>query len=298
VMCHECGWQALCRHCDARLTLHQSLNCLLCHHCGYREAVPGACPECDNREIRQHGVGTEQLADGLAARFAATPVLRIDRDAITSGEALEQRLQPLRSGSPCILVGTQMIAKGHDYPAITLAVVLEADQALFSSAYRASERLVQTLFQDSGRSGRGDREGEAVVQTRFPEHPLMQAVLRQSYREIAAELLRERETYGFPPFARVAMFRADALELDQALAQLQQIRELLETAADFGGLDCIGPLPALMTRRVSRYRAQLCLISRHYSTLRAVLDAAMPAIVELPGSARVNWTIDVDAYDL
>jgi len=136
------------------------------------------------------------------------------------------------------------------------------------------------------------------VQTRFPEHPLMQAVLRRSYREIADELLRERESYGFPPFARVVMFRADAVALDEALAVLGQIRALLETTAGFGGIDCIGPMPALMTRRVSRYRAQLCLIARHYRVLRAVLDEAMPAIAELPGSARVNWTVDVDAYDL
>jgi len=298
VMCHDCGWQALCRHCDARLTLHQSLNSLLCHHCGYRQAIPGACPECANREIRQHGVGTERLEQGLAARFAGTPVLRIDRDVAASGEALDRRLQTLRGGTPCILVGTQMIAKGHDYPAITLAVVLEADQALFSASYRASERLVQTLFQVSGRSGRGDREGEAVVQTRFPEHPLMQAVLRRSYREIAADLLRERETYGFPPFARVVMFRADAVELDEALQTLAQIRALLETTAEFGAIDCIGPMPALMTRRISRYRAQLCLIARQYRVLRAVLDEAMPAIAGIPGSARVNWTVDVDAYDL
>jgi primosomal protein N' (replication factor Y) len=298
VMCHDCGWQALCRHCDSRLTLHRSVNCLLCHHCGYRQPVPVACPECDNRELGQHGVGTEQLEHGLASRFAGIPVLRIDRDVVASGEALEKRLQALREGAPCILVGTQMIAKGHDYPAITLAVVLEADQALFSASYRASERLLQTLFQVSGRSGRGDREGEAVVQTRFTEHPLMQAVLRRSYREIAVELLSERENYGFPPCARVVMFRADAVELDEALSILGRIRTLLEQAADFGGVDCIGPMPALMTRRVSRYRAQLCLISRQYRVLRSVLDEAMPAITELPGSARVNWSVDVDAYDL
>ncbi len=298
VMCHECGWQALCRHCDARLTLHQSLNSLLCHHCGYRQPLPGACPECDHRDIKQHGVGTERLEQGLARRFANTPVLRIDRDTVASRESLGQRLQQLRSGAPCILIGTQMIAKGHDYPAITLAVVLEADQALFSSSYRASERLVQTLFQVSGRSGRGDREGEALVQTRFVEHPLMQAVQQRSYRDIAAEILRERRGYGFPPFARVVMFRADAVTLDEALKILQQIRELLAQAADFGAVDCIGPLPSLMTRRVSRYRAQLCLMSRNYRLLRALLDEAMPAIAGVPGSARVNWTIDVDAYDL
>ena len=190
-----------------------------------------------------------------------------------------------------------MIAKGHDYPAITLAVVLEADQALFSASYRASERLVQTLFQVSGRSGRGDREGQAVVQTRFPEHPLMQALTQRDYRDIAADLLEERRGYGFPPFARVVMFRADAVALEDALELLEQIRVRLAGAAGFADLDCIGPMPALMTRRVSRYRAQLCLLSRNRRLLRAVLDAAMPGIEEL-GSPRANWVVDVDADDL
>lgn len=298
VMCHECGWQALCRDCDARLTLHQSVNCLLCHHCGYREGVPRVCPQCGHHEVKHHGVGTEQLERGLAARYPDTPVLRIDRDVIASRESLGERLQQLRSGAPCILIGTQMIAKGHDYPAITLAVVLDADQALFSASYRASERLVQTLFQVSGRSGRGDREGEAVVQTRFAEHPLMQALRRQSYREIADGLLRERQSYGFPPFAKVVMFRSDAVKLDDALEMLEQIRARLAQAAGFSAIDCIGPMPALMTRRVRRYRAQLCLMSRDYRLLRAVLDESMPAIEELPGTPRTNWTIDVDAHDL
>ncbi|MGD8839162.1 MAG: primosomal protein N' [Gammaproteobacteria bacterium] len=298
VMCHECGWQALCRNCDARLTLHQSVNCLLCHHCGYRAPIPAACPECDNPEIRQHGVGTEQLEQGLNGRFPDTPVLRVDRDVVASRESLGERLQQLRGGAPCILIGTQMIAKGHDYPAITLAVVLDADQALFSASYRASERLVQTLFQVSGRSGRGDREGEAVVQTRFPEHPLMRALGRRSYREIAADLLQERRSYGFPPYAKVVMFRADAVELKDALEMLEQIKTLLAATSRFSALDCIGPLPALMTRRVNRYRAQLCLMSRDYRLLRAVLDEAMPAIEELPGTPRANWAVDVDAYDL
>ena len=151
VMCHECGWQSLCRQCDARLTLHQSLQALLCHHCGFRQPVPAACPDCGNDEIRHYGVGTEQLEHGLGLRFPGVPVLRIDRDVVASREALAERLRRLQDGSPCILIGTQMIAKGHDYPAITLAVVLDADQALFSSSYRASERLAQTLFQVSGR---------------------------------------------------------------------------------------------------------------------------------------------------
>jgi primosomal protein N' (replication factor Y) len=298
VMCHECNWQAQCRNCDARLTLHQSQQALLCHHCGYSQAVPETCPECGHGEIKHYGIGTEQLQQGLTQRYPDTPVLRVDRDVISSREALKSRLQQLQSGAPCILIGTQMIAKGHDYPAITLSVVLDADQALFSASYRASERLTQTLLQVCGRSGRGDRAGEAIVQTRFPEHPLMQALLRRSYREIADELLQERNLLGFPPYARVVIFRADAQELQQALSKLESIKLLLQQAPGFRQLSSIGPIPALMTRRIGRYRAQLSLLTTDHRLLRAVLAAAMPAIQEIPSTPRASWNIDIDAYDL
>ena len=298
VLCHECGWQAHCLNCDARLTLHQSVSSLICHHCGFNRGLPEACPECGQVEIRHYGIGTEQLEQGLGQRFPEVPVLRIDRDVIASREALKQRLQTLAGGEPCILVGTQMIAKGHDYPAISLAVVLDADQALFSASYRASERLAQTLFQVAGRSGRGDREGEALVQTRFPQHPLMQALRRKTYRDIAAGLLQERQSYGFPPFARAVMFRADAVELEQAMRLLEKIRDELAAAREYSRLSCIGPLPALMTRRIGRYRAQLCLLAVDFRVLRSVLNDAMPAIETLAGGGRASWSVDVDAYDL
>ena len=298
VMCHECGWQSLCQNCDARLTLHQSVQSLLCHHCGYAQVVPEACPDCGHTEIRHYGIGTEQLEQGLIGRYPDTTVLRIDRDVIASRAALKSRLKQLQSGQPCILIGTQMIAKGHDYPAITLSVILDADQALFSASYRASERLAQTLYQVSGRSGRGDREGEAIVQTRFPDHPLMQALSQRDYRDIAGDLLQERRLLGFPPFARVVMFRADAIELKAALARLEEIRAVLETAPRFEALACVGPMPALMTRRVGRYRAQLTLISQNYQALRSVLRHSMPALEQLASSARVSWSVDVDPPDL
>ena len=298
VMCHECGWQSQCLNCDARLTLHHSLQTLLCHHCGFSQAIPETCPDCGHDEVKHYGVGTEQLEQGLRSRFPDTPVLRVDRDVISSRDALKARLQQLQGGEPCILIGTQMIAKGHDYPAITLSVVLDADQALFSASYRASESLVQTLFQVCGRSGRGDRAGEAIVQTRFNDHPLMQALLRQDYREIAADLLQERRLLGFPPYARVVIFRADALELKQALAKLEEIKVQLMKARHFKRLASIGPIPALMTRRIGRYRAQLCLLGADFQVLRSVLSQAMPAIQEISSSPRVSWSVDVDAPDL
>jgi len=298
MMCHECGWQAHCQHCDSRLTLHHSVQRLLCHHCGFAQPVPPACPDCGHSDIKHYGIGTEQLERYLQSKFGAVPVIRIDRDVVSGRDQFAAKLQSLNRGEPCILIGTQMIAKGHDYPAITLSVILDADQALFSASYRASERLVQTVFQVSGRSGRGTRAGEAFVQTRFPEHPLMQALQKQSYREIAESILKERELLGFPPYARVIMFRADAFSLELALDKLEEIQTILKPGAVKQGVQCIGPIPALMTRRIGRYRAQLCLMSADFRKLRSLLRDCMPDIEAVSSSHRVKWMIDVDALDL
>jgi primosomal protein N' (replication factor Y) len=298
VMCHDCGWQANCVHCDSKLTLHQSLNRLLCHHCGYAQTLPGACSECGNPDIKHYGIGTEQLEQALKKRFPDYPVLRIDRDVIASRDDLAQRLQTLHQGDPCLLIGTQMIAKGHDYPGITMSAILDADQALFSAAYRASERLVQTAFQVSGRSGRGDLQGEAYLQTSFSDHPLMQSITHQSYREIAKSITRERKMLGFPPYARVVMFRADALSLDQAIDKLNEIKQCLRASVEQHRVKCIGPIPALMTRRIGRYRGQLCLLSQDTRELRSALREAMPGIELIKSSASVKWVVDVDALDL
>ncbi len=298
VMCHECGWQAGCRHCDSRLTLHQSLNRLICHHCGFAQPVPVDCDECGNSDIKHYGIGTEQLEQAMKKRFANYPVLRIDRDSIKSRDEFARQMEILRQGDPCLLIGTQMIAKGHDYPAITMSAILDADQALFSAVYRASERLIQTAFQVSGRSGRGDQQGEAYLQTDFPDHPLMQALTRQSYADIAANITQERKMLGFPPYARVVMFRADAMSLEQAVEKLDEIKRCLMTSVNRQEVKCIGPMPALMTRRIGRYRAQLCLISSDMRRLRRALSEAMPEIEMIKNTHLVKWVIDVDAFDL
>ena len=298
VMCHECGWQANCEQCDSRLTLHHSIGQLLCHHCGYTLGLPAVCPECSFVDIKHYGIGTEQLEQVFKQRFSQFPVIRLDRDSVASHDEFAQRLEKLSEGKPCLLIGTQMIAKGHDYPGITLSVILDADQALFSASYRATERLVQTAFQVSGRSGRGDREGEALIQTRFPEHPLMQALSDKSYREIAESILQERKMLGFPPYSRVVIFRADALSLDKAMSRLEQIGQYLQESVQKRGVRRIGPIPALMTRRIGRYRAQLCLMSDNIQQLRMALNEAMPSIKNIPDTHSVKWVIDVDAFDL
>ena len=298
VMCHECDWQANCNHCDSKLTLHHRINTLLCHHCGHRQMMPLTCPKCQHADIKHYGIGTEQLEQGIKWRYPDTPIIRIDRDTIASREEFAKRLAQIQSGEPCIIIGTQMIAKGHDYPAITLSAMLDADQALFSASYRASEQLVQMVFQVSGRSGRGEVKGEALLQTGYTDHPIMQSLVNQNYRDIALTILQGRKMIGFPPFARVVMFRADAMTLNEAMEKLAEIKQVLQTSIHLKQLNCIGPIPALMTRRIGRYRAQLCLFSQDTVKLRAALRETMPTLQSVKNTSTVKWVIDVDSFDI
>jgi primosomal protein N' (replication factor Y) len=298
VMCHECEWQANCNHCDSKLTLHHRINTLLCHHCGHRQTMPLTCPKCQHADIKHYGIGTEQLEQGIKWRYPDTPIIRIDRDTIASREEFAKRLAQIQSGEPCIIIGTQMIAKGHDYPAITLSAMLDADQALFSASYRASEQLVQMVFQVSGRSGRGEVKGEALLQTAYTEHSMMQSLVTQNYRDIALNLLQGRKMIGFPPYARVVMFRADAMTLSEAMEKLAEIKQVLQTSVQLKHLNCIGPIPALMTRRIGRYRTQLCLFSQDTVKLRAALRETMPTLQSVKNTSTVKWVIDVDSFDI
>ncbi|MFT5811641.1 MAG: primosomal protein N' (replication factor Y) [Rubritalea sp.] len=298
VMCHECDWQASCAHCDSKLTLHHRINTLLCHHCGHRQAMPLACPKCQQADIKHYGIGTEQLEQGIRWRYPDTPIIRIDRDTIASREEFANRLAQIQSGEPCIIIGTQMIAKGHDYPSITLSAMLDADQALFSASYRASEQLVQMVFQVSGRSGRGKVKGEALLQTAYTDDPVMQSLVNQNYRDIATTILQGRKTIGFPPYSRVVMFRADAMTLSEAMEKLAEIKKGLQTSTHLKQLNCIGPIPALMTRRIGRYRAQLCLFSQDAAKLRAALRETMPTLQSVKNTSTVKWVIDVDSFDI
>jgi len=298
IMCYECGWQASCFQCDARLTLHQSSHKLICHHCGYQQAVPSKCPDCNKPDIQHFGIGTQQLEEFLQQRFSQVQTIRIDRDSVKSSSEIEQKLAPVQAGDPCILVGTQMLAKGHDYPNITLVGIIDADQALFSSFYRAPERLIQTVLQVSGRAGRAHKTGEALLQTAFPSHPLMQNLCNHSYTELAGDLLQERKLLRFPPYARVVTLLADALALDMALHRLQNLVKPLEQCSVAAQLKIVGPIPALMTRRVGRYRAQLSVLAIDYKVIRRMLHEVMPFIIAERNSAKSRVVIEVDPQDL
>ncbi len=298
VMCHDCGWQASCFQCDSRMTLHQSINQLICHHCGYKVYLPASCPECNAVDIKHYGVGTEQLEQYLQSIFTEVEIIRIDRDSISSSHQFNAKMKPVSEGTPCILVGTQMLSKGHDYPHITLVGILDADQALFSSFYRASERLVQTIIQVSGRAGRSEKKGQALVQTAFPSHPLMQGIVNKSYSELIQPILEERKMLGFPPFSRLVTFQADAVELAVAMERLQQVKTILSKSELSLSLKIAGPIPAVMARRVGRYRAQLSIFADEMKHLRMLLREIMPQIQLLRNTNKVRLTIEVDPIDL
>lgn len=298
VMCHDCGWQAGCYQCDARLTLHQSVNRLICHHCGYSTPAPASCPECAAKEIFHYGVGTQQLEGFLQDRFSHVPVIRIDRDSISASQSIDLKLKPVRDSKPCILIGTQMLAKGHDYPNISLVGILDVDQALFSSFYRATERLIQTALQVSGRAGRALKGGTALLQTAFPTHPLMQNLCSQGYSQLVQPLLDERKMLGFPPYARVVTFIVDAHELSAALQRLQNLRHDIDGLQTGAEIQIIGPIPALMTRRIGRYRAQLSILANNIRPLRKLLHQLMPMISSTRNTAKSRLVIDVDPVDL
>ena len=298
VMCHECNWQAGCFQCDSKMTLHQSINRLICHHCGSANTLPVKCPSCGHSEIKHYGVGTEQLEKYLQQQFPAVDVIRVDRDSVSSAVQMEQKMKPVQTGAPCILIGTQMLAKGHDYPHITLVGILDTDQALFSSFYRASERLIQTVLQVSGRAGRAEKKGQALLQTAFPQQDLMKKLCKQSYSELINPILEERKLLGFPPYHRAVMFQVDAIQLDQAMEKLNKIKQLVMDIKRSKPLKVIGPIPALMTRRIGRYRAQLTILSGDVKTLRQLLKELMPAIQGIRSTQQSRLTIEVDPLDL
>ena len=294
LMCAECGWSADCHRCDAHMTWHQVNSSLQCHHCGVHHRAPPRCPECGSPELLALGAGTERLEDQLKAEFGEVPVHRVDRDSMTGRHDFDQLLDKVRGGEPCILVGTQMLAKGHHLPGVTLAAVLDVDQALFSADFRAPERLGQVVSQVAGRAGRGERAGEFLLLTRHPEHSLLEEMARGDYLAYARKLLAERQAAELPPATALALLRAEAHKPDEPRAFLEQASRLLNSAR----IEIIGPLPAIMTRRGGYWRFQLWLQASDRAALAGHLAARIEALHELPAARKVRWHIDMDALEL
>ncbi len=303
LLCHDCGWSAQCPRCDtattgSAMTVHGGGRRLQCHHCGLRRAVPPACPDCAGLALQPQGAGTERLEEVLAGRFRDVPVLRIDRGSTRRRDALESMLGEI-GGQPGILVGTQMLAKGHDLPELALVVVVGIDEGLFSADFRAPEKLAQLLVQVAGRAGRASRRGEVLLQTHHPGHPLLQLLVTGGYHAFADAELAQRDAAGFPPFAHLALLRAEAKDIEATRAFLAAARIAFEAAmGEAPAVQLHGPLPAPMPRRAGYQRMQLLLSAQGRSALHAALDAVAPALHALPEARKVRWSLDVDPVDL
>ncbi|HKE44875.1 MAG TPA: primosomal protein N' [Steroidobacteraceae bacterium] len=293
--CPGCGWIAPCKECDARMTVHLRSQRLRCHHCGADQPMPLGCPRCGH-EIKPVGQGTERVEDLLRDRFPQVPLVRLDRDSVRRKGEMETLLTRVTSGEARILVGTQMLAKGHHFPDVTLVVVVNADQGLFSADFRASERLAQTIVQVAGRAGRASRPGEVLIQTEFPQHPLLVSLLEKGYEGFAAAALEERAAAHWPPFSRLALLRADAREGEAAMRFLEAAVRVAEPVP--GGVRVLGPVFASMARRAGRHHAQLLIESDARTVLQRFLTDWMTAVEELRSAHRVHWSLDVDPQEL
>lgn len=298
LLCQHCGWSANCDACDARLTLHTYPRHLRCHHCDHQRPVPAQCPSCHNRQLHALGQGTERCELLLSEHFPGTEVLRVDQDSMQKKSAMQELTDYLAKGKPCILVGTQMLSKGHHFPKVTLAVLLDIDQGLFSGDFRGTERMGQQIVQVSGRAGRSALRGKVLLQTFQPDHPLLQLLLQRGYPLFARELLNERQSARLPPYWHMALLRAESKRAENAVSFLAQALHQAKTyAPPSPSVQYIGPMPALMERRNDRFRFQLQIVCATRGELQQLLKAMLSQVQGSALAARTRWSLDVDPQD-
>ncbi|HET7931821.1 MAG TPA: primosomal protein N', partial [Rhodanobacteraceae bacterium] len=294
LLCHACGWHAACPNCEKPLTLYRGRRQLLCHHCGHGQRAPDACPNCGATTLMPQGHGTERLEEALVARYPGVPVLRVDRDSTRRRNAFDHLLDKLADGKPAILVGTQMLAKGHDLPNLTTVAIVGVDEGLHSVDFHAGERLAQLIVQVAGRAGRADKPGSVWLQTHEPDHPLLTTLLRGGYGAAAALQLGERLAAGLPPFAHFALLRAECRQRDALARFLTEARNALEqlnaVSAANARVRINGPMAAPMPLRAGRHRAQLLLESANRASLRQALAAWLPQLHTLPQPRGLRWS--------
>ncbi|MBV1874166.1 MAG: primosomal protein N' [Gammaproteobacteria bacterium] len=303
LLCQQCGWTAKCPQCETHFTLHKSPAHLHCHHCNKTQAIPLRCPPCGNTDLRPVGAGTERLEEGLSELFPNTPLVRIDRDSTQRKHSFKEKLAQINQGLPMLLLGTQMLAKGHHFPDVTLVAIINADSGFLSTDFRGPERIAQLIVQVSGRAGRGGKPGQVALQTHQPDNPLLQRLLSEGYLPFANHLLNERRDAELPPFAHAALFRAEANNASDAEAFLQQAADILqsnESAATTPNehIEILGPVTAPMEKRAGRYRFQLLLQSNQRKPLHQLLHISMPFIEPLKAGRKVRWSLDIDPAEL
>ncbi len=293
LVCHDCGWTSECRHCDARMTVHKLPPALHCHHCGDRMALPKRCPVCSSGRLLGTGLGTQQAEAYLKEQFANYPVIRVDSDTMGKRQAMPALIERLNTGEPVLLVGTQMLSKGHHFPHVTLVAIVDADALLFSPDFRGEERLLQLLTQVSGRAGRAEKPGSVLIQTRQPEHALI-SDLNASYHAQLETLLSHRAHSGLPPYGALGVIRCDSKHRQSGLEFLQKIKAHV---APPSSCRIIGPLPAAMARRKDRYRSQLVVTGPSRTTLASVMALLVEQAESTRQVAHLSWSVDIDPYE-
>jgi len=296
LICGACGYIAGCDRCDARLTVHARSRELRCHHCGSARPLDPVCREC-GAAVRPLGEGTERLEDALRERFPGRTVVRVDSDSTQKRGAIHDILDQAAQGDAEILVGTQMLSKGHHFPRLTLVGIVNADQGLFGTDFRSGERMAQSIIQVAGRAGREERPGEVLIQTAFPDHPFWSTLINGGYDAVASAALAEREATRWPPYTRLALLRAAAHRRGEAFEFLETARRIALRDAP-ATLRVLGPVDAPMARKAGRHHVQVLLQSSDRRALHATLARLRPALEESRSSRRVRWSIDVDPIEL
>ncbi|RYY76693.1 MAG: primosomal protein N' [Gammaproteobacteria bacterium] len=297
--CHDCGWLAVCPHCDLRITVHQNPRHLHCHHCGHQRAIPRSCPNCRSSKLQPLGQGTERSEIVLREWFPTTPIIRVDRDSTRAKNAMDKILSEVQQGEPCILIGTQMLAKGHHFADVTLVVIIDADAGLFSTDFRGPERMGQLLLQVSGRAGRAEKPGRVILQSHHTDHPLVQTLFFKGYQAFADLILQERQIALLPPYRYLTLLRAESKRPELAMEFLKLARaEAQAISPSSPELNYLGPLPAMIERRGDRFRFQLQFNSAQRKPLHALLSQLTQILETNALSKRVRWALDVDPSEM
>lgn len=294
LLCHGCGWIIHCYRCDARLTLHSHPRRLYCHHCGISKKIPACCSQCKQCELIEVGLGTEQLELRLQERFPDYSIVRIDRDSTRTKNSIENKLNLIRNRKAQILIGTQMIAKGHHFTHLTLVAIINMDSGLYSADFRAAERMGQLLTQVSGRAGRVEQMGEVFIQTHHPDNPFLIILLKEGYEAFTKALLNERETAALPPYTHLALLRAEAVRQNLPYDFLVTIKQKLLDIIN-KEVDLLGPIPAVMERKAGRYRYQLLFQAKNRTYLHQILKKLITLLVDQ--RTQVRWSLDVDPQE-